>query len=420
MSYSRTRTRGGYAPSVRKYVYTKDIVAGGETFVGTDYCGDQTVMNDRVVPGFKTKSAQGEIIINPMDSLQQAYGVSGTSTSTYTGPIVSGNYRTVTHNSAPWERGYTGSGLPSIEAKVLQFPSIAQLETEAITKAYAAMNDFDMLSLVSMVEAEKTLKLVPELFMGTLQVLADYQKYLRALKGGKLKQARKAWGKTYHDAASLWLALRYGLTPFLFELEGLTKALRRKAPPERKTFRAQVEYTTSSSTNRTSLQCFPWFSCNVTDVYNLKQVIRVAVVADFQPIQPGGNSLPEQLGFSWRAVPISIWEALPLSFVADWIVNIGDFVSALSPNPNWAVRGASLSSRQLASVSRSLVSVNQLHTAWYTTASGSETCSAEKRLRRPTSHSEIGTAVHVNMNLKRILDSVALTTGRIKSTAART
>lgn len=253
--------------------------------------------------------------------------------------------------------------------------------------------------------------------MGFLQLLADYQKFSRSLKGGKLKQARRAWGKLYDDSASLWLAFRYGVTPTLIELEGLMKALRNAERPERKTFRGFANLVTSDEFDMgTEINCFPWFACKLHDKYSHNQQVRASFLAEFRPLQPqNGVSLPEQLGFSWRAVPISIWEALPLSFMADWVVGIGDYLTALNPNPNWVVLGGVCSSKQLSSAERRLISVVQQHPSWFTTASGSESSSYDRRARRLASINEIAPTIHVKMNLKRDIDLIALATTALKS-----
>jgi hypothetical protein len=42
-------------------------------------------------------------------------------------------------------------------------------------------------------------------------------------------------------------------------------------------------------------------------------------------------TLVERSGLHLSNLPSSIWEAIPFSFVADWVINLGDWIRAVTP-----------------------------------------------------------------------------------------
>lgn len=413
MSTFRTRSMGGFSAQSHGIDLTRD---GGETSrieAKLISSGNQTVMSDWVTAGFKRMSAEGSIINNPMERLTEAVGATGSAVGDYTGDFSPGSIRRFVYSNCPtlW-----ASTLPDPHSYCLNFPSISTLETTAITSAVAKMNDFDVLGLVTVIEANKTLRLYPELASKLVDTIEEFVRIRKTMRAGKLKQATRAWGRQVDNLSSLWLAFRYGVTPTLLEFQGLVTALHRVSKPTRKTFRGNSEHTDGASWNRTSESLVYHFSLNCEDTYELKQKIRAQFLCEFQALVNDEEDLPEQLGFSWRAVPISLWEATYMSFMLDWVVGIGDYIAALTPNPRWKVLGGTVSSVQASDYMRSVTSVNEEHFRWNVTASGAQWARVEKKLRRVASKTEISPTFRVNMNWQRWIDAAALATTNLKRT----
>lgn len=57
-------------------------------------------------------------------------------------------------------------------------------------------------------------------------------------------------------------------------------------------------------------------------------------------------SLANLLGFTTKGFVTLPWELTRLSFVADWLANVGHFIGAISPAPGWNQLGSSLTVRR--------------------------------------------------------------------------
>ena len=105
---------------------------------------------------------------------------------------------------------------------------------------------------------------------------------------------------------------------------------------------------------------------------------------------------------SWN-VPVTIWELMPYSFVIDWFVNVGDLLSALFGIDFYLEQGQTYSWR---------VNVS----ATYTSTNGVKAMYSIDGYRRDiiNPNDYIGLCVEPEINLKRAIDSVALSWAPIK------
>lgn len=122
--------------------------------------------------------------------------------------------------------------------------------------------------------------------------------------------------KEFSDAVtSLWLTYRYGIKPNEYLVQDLIKA--NKALFDRFVRFSQQRVISidpphipgfvTEDTIEGTLRCFIKRSFNVADIANKE--------------------------YSWNGV-VTLWEVLPLSFVADWMWNIGEYLSAISGGTN--------------------------------------------------------------------------------------
>jgi hypothetical protein len=121
------------------------------------------------------------------------------------------------------------------------------------------------------------------------------------------------------DLSGAWLAMQYGWLPTLSDTYEATRAfaLRNETRFQRYTVRAMAKKVFDSSTSP------PNWSCPSTWTYS-KQ-IQYELSEDFSLSQPRALGLTD---------PASVaWELLPWSFVIDWFLPIGDYLSALNIVP---------------------------------------------------------------------------------------
>jgi hypothetical protein len=129
----------------------------------------------------------------------------------------------------------------------------------------------------------------------------------------------------------------------------------------------------------------------------------------------------DTFGVSLSQIPVAAWEVIPFSFVADWLVNVGSLVSALTPKvgvtvlSSWTV----VKDSQNTSSYASLKSVVPGPTLYEISNPGlvTEQLVTTTKTRTPT-HS-VGFAYHPqpfygDLGKKRIADSIALANGILK------
>jgi hypothetical protein len=65
------------------------------------------------------------------------------------------------------------------------------------------------------------------------------------------------------------------------------------------------------------------------------------------------------LGFQLRDIPATLWELTPWSFVSDWVLNVGDWLQAVTPNPRVSILGHWTTSVQKTTKTLSCVSLQR-------------------------------------------------------------
>ena len=320
----RTRTRGGieaYAGNLTlsyfgSYPDNVSSLGGSDLFAHGRY----EEFTDIVSPNFKRVQASGGVVNSPMSRkvISQTGSASPTS-STWVGSPIDGNVRSVVYDY--------------MTPAVLSLPSLSSvdlesLKREAYTKAVAGVNAPDILGLVDIVEAKKTISSLAGLakqFGSIVKGIRSSSQYLLYLRSRSL---RDTWANLQDHIALEWLRYRYFFIPLMLSSVGVLKALDTKTPrPERKTSRASVDVSASASHTYSSAGAPNWsLSTFVERSVNVR--VRSGLLYDIRR----GKCLTANLGLELQHVPSAIWELIPFSFVADWFFNIGDVVSAVTPD----------------------------------------------------------------------------------------
>lgn len=124
--------------------------------------------------------------------------------------------------------------------------------------------------------------------------------------------------------SSVWLTFRYGIMPNVYLIEDMVKSM---SEGQEKFIRFSqkrelviptfdLEGWTKSGDLTATVRCFIKRSFKDTEVHNAP--------------------------YSWNFA-VSLWELFPLSFVIDWIINVGDLISALTGSTNQYKEAATVS-----------------------------------------------------------------------------
>lgn len=156
-----------------------------------------------------------------------------------------------------------------------------------------------------------------------------------------IRRPRQMWRtiRRDFDPVSLWLQARYGWIPLLSDLKGAVESLdyHMGEKPPKLTVRARNIVTRTTDTKQPDLM--PWLShivAKVTATEELGVMVRVrmdADVLDQRVLNLVDTGIQDPL--------LVAWELVPLSFVVDWFVGIGNYLDGLNALAGLSYRGGS-------------------------------------------------------------------------------
>lgn len=295
-------------------------------------------MRDRVTPGYREKSAKGEIIISPMSSVHNEVDYQA-----FTGEY----YRSYVKDVASATSGSTILNIFEYQNAMIDFSSQywrsldkdaqTYLRSKAINEAYTAAKQRNVMGFVDLAEMDQTVDLV-RTNLGRMENLLRYGR-LRKLphvnKRQSLKEKRLVWKAKSVDgkiaeASNLWLEAHYGIIPTMLTIEGLIKTFSKQVRPVRQTYRGFA----GDSGVYNNVEKVPVAGVitgtTIGDIIyrtriDYRRSARAGVISDYKA------STRAQLGVELSDLPSSFYELIPYSFVLDWAYDIGGYLSAVQP-----------------------------------------------------------------------------------------
>lgn len=222
-----------------------------------------------------------------------------------------------------------------IERYILRDPQTdsfsSSVRNNCVSKLQSEIAKSDFNLAVSGAEAHKTVQHIAS-------TAGRILRSARALKKGRLGDAYRALGhdvghkklprpkKVRDNAASYWLELQYAWGPLLADIHGACQALATRLNEPNVPF----FYAESRSGQRTNRKVryrsgqSTW-SLDLDVDITLKEVCRIGV---YYRIRNGNIVQAARLGLTNPA--LVVWELVPFSFVVDWFIPVGNFLSQLS------------------------------------------------------------------------------------------
>lgn len=314
----RTRTRGALQSNVSSGLeYFRNASDRPFTESATP-TGKFEQMSDLVTPQFSRKRSLGEIVNSPME--KSTLTVTRTPKPTRTDWIkVSGSPINGENTGASREDcfgAWNGSYYPTVEnGKIPKFND--SRSDVALTRARAGVAAPEAQLLVSLGEARETFNLLSDAMGLLLRRTMPFQALQRKYYRGELSYAAFS-----REMASLWLLYRYGIMPLYYDIKGYMEALTKPGKPDRRTSRTSDTYTDSGTWQ-------VWHGGNdVTTRFTEWQWTSVATYRA-TVLYEAEDTIRARLGLRLGDIPMAAWELRRLSFVWDWFINIGDFISSL-------------------------------------------------------------------------------------------
>lgn len=260
---------------------------------------------------------------------------------------------------------------------------VEQLKVEALA---GITPDLDVLT--SLAEAHKTVDMVLNARRSAKNLIFE------ALKGGK---------STARAAGAAWLQWRYGWQQLERDIKNLSALLREPFRPVILTNKAIEHF--SQVVTRNSVYDGPERRQVVTT--NIQEEVSVNAVAAIQVRAKTLNALID--------VPVTLYELIPFSWVADWFVSIGDCLKA------WSVLRSAEQAVMSVGYKRVIhVQVVRESTPGYDTVnyrngrgSGSSREAYSDKVRIPSSIPSLIPQARVRLTSRRILDAASLCATRL-------
>lgn len=307
---------------------------------------------------------------------------------------VQGVYEGLTFDEGadPYESGWSDETYRASLARRMQ---LAEPINGIIAKTYAAANRGTLDALTALAELPET---VSELYRAVNTCLVMYKdaknKAFRIYnkgKGNSNSATAKKNAKEIADAvANVWMSYRYSIMPNVYLIQDIIKTLNTNASDY-----IRYRETGSFKLPPDSFNGFTGESdITVTNRCFIKRLLDVS------------GSLPEITKLMTANVVITGWELTPLSFVADWFINIGDLLATYTINPRIAHEGSTISWR-----------FSGAEKFTHNVSKASVTSEVTGYIRRLTDRSDaFCISFNSDLSWKQQLDSLALGWGALKRT----
>lgn len=248
-----------------------------------------------------------------------------------TSHYVPSKYRKINPGVTPWEVGWDDSILTKL---IAQLPSGPNSDvTSMITNVTSEANQGTLDALTAVAEMPETVREIMKLVSDCVHLYKDARKKeiwlynkvkrIQGLDNSQMSAINraKAIKDTMDAIADVWLTFRYGIMPNVYLIQDIVKTSE-SLGTEFLRFRGRTQ--TKMKVDNINLPS-DW-----TTDWNIPLDGRVCIKRSYST---GGAELKDLLGAN---LFVTAWELVPLSFVVDWFINIGDALGALiSPTPKW-------------------------------------------------------------------------------------
>lgn len=221
-------------------------------------------------------------------------------------------------------------------ALLLQQATEVKVDPGLVTATLAEANNKNLDVLTNLGELPETARWVIGVLKTILNLVKDFRKeaaairdrYLRAEHRGFRKGGLGADGELMTDLSSLWLQYRYAIMPLVYSIEDALGVL----------LKGEVEYRTTRKklVREILLESTDWHipAVEVTDRCFVKHRF------EYDPATFSSAS-----NYLTTNPLLTLWELTTLSFVVDWVLNIGDLLASLDTPPGVTQEAAMFSTR---------------------------------------------------------------------------
>lgn len=247
--------------------------------------------------------------------------------------------------------GYSGGRLSTTFESAFSAGEVADLVSEATNAALAKVGKPEVEGLVFLGELSSTLRLIQDPLNG---IREEVDRFGQKLKAGKLS--------TYGGKAisSAYLAFIFGVMPLINDVNGALRALRRQ--------------TTGIQLARSYVDDTKSITAVVDSTYYGIDKITWRTVTDSEIRVIAGvgweaeMALSDQFGVKFNNVPSALWELIPMSFIIDWVYNVGNVISALTAYTRGTIHGGYTTVVEDVNIVKTAIAHTSVSTSWTITS----------------------------------------------------
>lgn len=385
----RTRSTGVFTPTPVKATYYRYMSTDRIATITTWPVGEVRTTVDEITPRFNALRNSGVIINNRFRSIYEQAGRSGGArTVTYTAkppPYAVGAEWKTTRNVN------NGVGSKILDINIDRAAAIAEACTQCLSKVDAPA----VLGLAVVAELNATIATLKNPIQAILKLLK------KAKKG-------KATGRDAAMAiANQHLAILYGIMPFVKDIEDIVESLTARKPPRRT---ARGFAMRSGSDSRVRPYNDGEVTGQVTKFSNLSFSVRAYCLYE------ADVSVGSKLGFRIGDIPATLLELTPWSFVANWVLNLQEYLGALTPRVGVKYLAQGYTVREVGAVTEQLGTGISACNPDYTASGGGDvaTYSYIAKERVPTKPADaVGIVFRPRLNTTNVLASLSLITQQL-------
>lgn len=330
----RVRSRGEIVP-VPLYTASPLIYCNGQSYDGGPVVipylgnGETETMVDYDSPGFYQAQRDGRVIINPMTHTRVTASAEVTGSGVQTRNTGGGCGSCTGYGlSSSTQIGYTQRNFDGVFPEFNDSDGLAAARTHVGTLAMANIQSPEFLALVFGAEMHKTWRMLRRPFGGFENILRHFLTRRPGFHKDLYRNLKELWNSAQRYSRS-WLEFRYGWLVLMLEIEGALKAYDKKYfnVRQRYTARASSQWAPSSVSEGGTINAPSTGGWSTTWSKESSREYEVKAGVLYEAFLTRQNSF----GLSLSDVPQSAWELIPWSFVVDWFVNVGDYITAVTP-----------------------------------------------------------------------------------------
>lgn len=310
--------------------------------------------DDVVTPNFRKLISEGFFVNNPMSKQTTSVSIAPCTLTYVLNNRPYGAYQsTITASGVTVDYDMAALSTYPTQGWAPLKPEIDLDPRRALTRAYASANGQSSALLVELAELRKTLDTMSGLLadlehrmyqfarnLNPTQLRKTIKRGVKIFTGGKkAKRAILAGREGVASAGSRWLQWHYGVMPTVLSIEDARRSIQEILDRSFRVTGRGVDSDSRTATGSYSGSRVYWFA-GLLQPYTITDTIVVEGKARAYVIVEGRLSVGHILGSDLTAIPGAVYELIPYSWMADWCLNIGDWLAALNIAPGTSVRAS--------------------------------------------------------------------------------